>query len=89
MLTGAAVAVIPNPGDCFTESPVLLPKGRRDARIDAAGGSRVLSHLGEKGRVRVSSPDDSRGLAIKLYLQRDGICSVRAVWSRRGRPDLE
>ncbi|MGO9486150.1 MAG: AAA family ATPase, partial [Rhodomicrobium sp.] len=50
-----AGVVTPCPADRFGEVPphsVSLPKGREDARIPAAAGSRVPSPLGEKDRMR-------------------------------------
>ena len=41
--------------------PVLLPKGRRNARIPAEAHSRVLSPLGERDRVRGDSANPSIG----------------------------
>ena len=53
--------VIPNPVECFTHPPhpVLLPEGRRDARIARGGCSGVLSPLGERDRVREDSANNS------------------------------
>ena len=51
--------MIPNPTRLLGKvppHPVLLPEGRRNARIIAERGSSVLSPLGERDRVRGDFP---------------------------------
>ncbi len=60
-----------NPVECFGEDPphpVLLPEGRRDARISGSGISSVLSPIGERDRVRGDFATQSTGFVTPSSL---------------------